>query len=135
MSAFGQSKIQNPKSKIDLPVCAAAQFDPASDANLEINGPLLAEWLVAFLRDEIIRRRGFSKAVVGLSGGVDSAVTTYLCARALGPENVHVIRMPYKSSSAESLEHAQIIVDDLGVISRTIEITDAVDGYLHFEPD
>src|SRR5215217_987184 len=98
-----------------LPICAAAQTDPASDANLEINAPLLAEWLVAFLQDEIVRRRGFAKAVVGLSGGVDSAVTTYLCARALGPENVHVVRMPYRASSQDSLDHAQMIVDDLRV--------------------
>lgn len=125
----------NPKSKMPLPVYSGDPFDPTSDANLEINAPLLAEWLVAFLRDEIVRRRGFSKAVVGLSGGVDSAVTTYLCARALGAENVHCIRMPYKSSSRESLEHAKLIVDDLGVQERTIEITDAVDGYLQFEPD
>jgi NAD+ synthase len=118
-----------------LPIRSADQFNPESDANLEINAPLLAEWLVAFLKDEIHRRRGFSKAVVGLSGGVDSAVTTYLCARALGPENVHVIRMPYRTSSQESLDHAQLVIDDLGLPAQTIEITDAVEGYFKFEPD
>jgi NAD+ synthetase len=73
--------------------------------------------------------------VVGLSGGVDSAVTTYLCARALGAENVYAIRMPYQSSSKESLDHAQLVAEDLGINVRTIEITDAVDGYLQFEPE
>src|SRR2546423_4413412 len=118
-----------------LPVISAPPFDLQSDANLEINAPLLAEWLIAFLRDEITRRRGFGKAVVGLSGGVDSAVTTYLCARALGAENVTAIRMPYRTSSRESLEHGQLVIDDLGMPTRTIEITDAVAGYLQFEPE
>ena len=100
-----------------------------------INPSVTAEWLEAFLRDELIVRRGIERAVVGLSGGVDSAVTTYLCARALGPKNVYTIRMPYKTSSHASLDDAQLVVDALGVNCRTIEISDAVDGYLQFEPD
>ena len=81
-------------------------------------------------------RRGFCHAVVGLSGGVDSAVTAALCARAFGPENVTAFLMPYRTSSAESEEHAQLVVNQLGINSRTIEITGAVDGYLdEFEPE
>ncbi len=118
-----------------LPVIAAVPPDPSSDENLAINAPLLEEWLVAFLHDEIVRRRGFQKAVVGLSGGVDSSLTAFLCAKALGPQNVYGIRMPYRTSSKESLEHAQLVVDQLGIQCRTIEITDAVDGYLKFEPE
>ncbi|MGC8666563.1 MAG: NAD+ synthase [Chthonomonadales bacterium] len=118
-----------------LKVVAAPPPDPASDENLAINAPLLEEWLVAFLRDEIVRRRGFQRAVVGLSGGVDSSLTAFLCAKALGPANVYGIRMPYRTSSKESLEHAQLVADLLGIQCRTIEITDAVDGYLQFEPD
>ncbi len=103
---------------------------------LRMNPALVRDWLVEFLRDEIIRRRHFSKAIVGLSGGVDSALVTYLCAAALGPENVLCVRMPYKTSSRESLDHAQLVIDDLGVQHRTIEISGAVDGYLaEFEPD
>lgn len=119
----------------ELPVISAPPFDPGSDENLKINAPLLTEWLVAFLQDEIIRRRGFHRAIVGLSGGVDSSLTAFLCARALGPENVYGVRMPYRTSSKESLEHAQLVVDTLGIPCRTIEITNAVDGYLKFEPE
>ncbi len=103
-------------------------------APLAINAPLVEQWLVQFIRDEMARR-GFTKAVIGLSGGVDSAVTTYLAARALGPENVLAVRMPYKSSSSDSLAHAQLVIDDLGIQHRTMEITPAVDGYLQHEPD
>ncbi|HTU70539.1 MAG TPA: NAD+ synthase [Candidatus Baltobacteraceae bacterium] len=100
-----------------------------------INPEVAARWLVAFLRDEMIERRGIGRAVVGLSGGVDSAVTAYLCARALGAENVYAMRLPYKTSSPESLADAQLVIDDLGINARTIEITAAVDGYLQFEPE
>ncbi|HUF26370.1 MAG TPA: NAD+ synthase [Gemmatimonadaceae bacterium] len=101
---------------------------------LAIDGPLLEEWLVHFLREEM-ERRGFEKAVVGISGGVDSAVTAFLAARALEPRNVLGLRLPYRSSSKESLDHAQLVIDQLGIESRTIDISPAVDGYLAAEPD
>lgn len=100
-----------------------------------INGEVAARWLTAFLRDELLLRRGISRAVIGLSGGVDSAVTAYLCARSLGADNVYAFRMPYRTSSSSSLEDAQLVVDELRIHCRTIEITDAVDGYLRYEPD
>ena len=101
---------------------------------LELDGALTEEWLVAFIRDEMSRRR-FTKAVVGVSGGVDSAVTAYLAARALGPRNVIGVRMPYRTSHPESLAHAQLVIDALGIESRTVDISAAVDGYLATEPD
>jgi NAD+ synthetase len=118
-----------------LPMVCAPPLNIEANDNLEINAPLLAEWLTAFLRDEVTRRRGFTKAVVGLSGGVDSALVTVLLARAFGPENVYAIRMPYKTSSQESLDHAQLVADATGVNMETIEITDAVDGYLKYASD
>lgn len=101
---------------------------------LEVDGALLEDWLTRFLRDEM-SRRGFAHAVVGISGGVDSAVTAYLAARALGPENVIGVRMPYRTSSRESLEHGQLVIDALGIEGRTLDISAAVDGYLASEPD
>ena len=101
---------------------------------LEIDPQLTASWLVSFLREEF-ERRGFEKAVVGISGGVDSAVTTYLTAEALGRDNVVAIRMPYRTSNPDSLAHAQLVIDALGVQSRTIDISAAVDGYLANEAD
>ncbi|HYW49021.1 MAG TPA: NAD+ synthase [Gemmatimonadaceae bacterium] len=115
-------------------VIASGERISGAPAPLEINAPLVEQWLVQFIRDEMARR-GFTKAVIGLSGGVDSAVTTYLAARALGAENVLAVRMPYKASSADSLAHAQLVIDDLGIEHRTMEITAAVDGYLQHEPD
>jgi len=110
---------------------------PASEdfAPPGINARVAAEWLTHFILDEIRTRRSMNAAVVGLSGGIDSAVTAYLCARALGPENVHAFRLPYATSSANSLDDAQTVADALGIHLRTISITGAVDGYLHYEPD
>ncbi|HEY3219793.1 MAG TPA: NAD+ synthase [Gemmatimonadales bacterium] len=98
--------------------------------SLAIDPELTRRWLVSFLKDEVARRRGFKKGLVGLSGGVDSALTAFLAAQALGKENVIGVRMPYRTSSPESLEHAQRVIDTLGIPSVTVDISDAVDGYL-----
>ena len=90
--------------------------------------------LVEFLR-ESFKKAGFSKAVLGLSGGIDSALVAYLLRDALGKENVLAIMMPYKSSNPDSLNHAKLVVEDLGINSKTIEITDMIDAYFKNEKE
>ncbi len=106
-----------------------AKRTPESDP-LVIDPELTRKWLVSFLKDEVVRRRGFPKGLVGLSGGVDSALTAFLAAEALGKDNVIGVRMPYRTSSPESLEHAQLVIDKLGIPSLTVDISDAADGLL-----
>jgi NAD+ synthetase len=105
----------------------AARFNPAQDP-LAIDPELTQRWLVEFIRDEVQRRRKFEKVIIGLSGGVDSSLVAYLAAEALGAANVIAVRMPYRSSSPESLAHAQLVIDALGITSRTVEISTAVDA-------
>jgi NAD+ synthetase len=119
-------------SRVSFPVSRGSVVQPSPDHEdpLAIDPELTRKWLVSFLKDEVVRRRGFKKGIVGLSGGVDSAVTAFLAAQALGTENVIGVRMPYRTSSPESLEHAQLVIDKLGIPSLTIDISEAVDGYL-----
>ena len=94
--------------------------------DLTINTDLARTILTGFLRTEI-GRMGFAHAVVGLSGGIDSALSCFLVAEALGPQNVLAVRMPYKTSAPDSLAHAGLVIDVLGVQSLTVEITEMVD--------
>ena len=103
----------------------AARRDP-----LAIDPGLARRWLVEFLREEVGRRRGFERVVLGLSGGVDSAVVAWLAAEALGPRNVVAVRMPYRTSSPDSLGHAQLVIDALGLDARTVDISGPVDALL-----
>jgi NAD+ synthase len=105
---------------------------PAID--LSINPQLARKILTSFIRTEITRA-GFRRAVVGLSGGIDSALSCVLAAGALGPENVLAVRMPYKSSSPESLEHAQMVIEQFKIQSETIEITDMVNPLIAQDPN
>ena len=98
-------------------------------ASLEIEPALVEEALVAFIRDEVRGRRGFGRAVVGVSGGVDSAVVLFLACRALGAENVFGFCLPSSTSSPASLKHAALAVKAAGAHERTLPVTEAVDRY------
>jgi NAD+ synthase len=90
--------------------------------------------LTRFVRSEVTKA-GFGRAVVGLSGGIDSALSCHLAAHALGPGNVMALRMPYTTSSNDSLIHSQLIVDNLGVHCETIDITEAADALFAASPE
>lgn len=91
--------------------------------------------LEGFIKDELTKA-GFTKGVIGLSGGVDSAVSAAISVKALGPENVLGIILPYKLSNPSSMEDAHAVADQLGMETRTIDITPMVDPYFEqYEPD
>ena len=101
---------------------------------LDLNLKEVHSELVEFLR-ESFKKAGFSKAVLGLSGGIDSALVAYLLRDALGKENVLAIMMPYKSSNPDSLNHAKLVVEDLKINAKTIEITNMIDAYFKNEKE
>ena len=101
---------------------------------LDLNLQLTEKILVDFVREEV-HKTGFKKVLLGLSGGIDSGIVAYIAAKALGPENVMGIMMPYKQSSKESVEHAKLVVEDLGIESMLVEITPMVDAYFNLFPD
>ena len=96
------------------------------DLNLSLNTELAREILTGFVRSEITRV-GMSRAIINLSGGLDSALSCALAVAALGAENVMALRLPYRTSSSDSLEHAQLVIDQFKVQSETIDISAMVD--------
>ena len=103
---------------------------------LDVDLDLVRRTLVRFIEEEVRRRRGFDGVVLGVSGGVDSAVALYLAVEALGPEGVTGFRLPYSTSSQESLEHAALVLEATGVRYETIDMDPAVDAYIQtVDPD
>ncbi|MCL4530730.1 MAG: NAD+ synthase [Chloroflexi bacterium] len=102
--------------------------------DLTINTDLARKILAGFIQSEITRV-GYTRAVINLSGGLDSAVSCALAVEAIGAENVLALRLPYKSSSPDSLEHAQWVIDQFKVQSETIEITDMVEPLFRLDPE
>jgi NAD+ synthase len=101
-------------------------------SRLDVQPELVTDLLVRFLREELASF-GFSKGLLGLSGGVDSAVSAALAARALGPENTLAVLMPYRTSNPDSEAHARLVADSLGVETRRVDISAMVDGYVEEE--
>ncbi len=98
------------------------------------NPPLVRRIVTAFIANEV-RKVGVERVVVGLSGGVDSAVSAMLAAQALGPANVLAIKMPYRTSSPESLQHADAVIARTGIAALQVEITPQIDAYFARFPD
>jgi NAD+ synthase len=99
--------------------------------SLEIDSEFTIQVLTRFIQIEVTKV-GLKNALLGLSGGVDSAAAAFLCARGLGPEHVWGVMMPYRTSAPESLEDARKVVQATGIQSREIDITPMVDAY--FDP-
>ena len=103
------------------------------EIDLTINSALARMILTGFIKSEVTRV-GYSRAVIGLSGGIDSALSFVLAVEALGAGNVLAVRLPYKSSSPDSLEHAQELIDQFRAPTETIDITDMVEPLLAHDP-
>lgn len=103
-------------------------------SGLTVNTKLLRTILVGFIREEV-EKVGLKNAVLGLSGGIDSALVAYLAAEALGPANVHACIMPYRTSNPESEAHARLVAGELGIGFEVIEITSMVDAYFDLFPE
>jgi NAD+ synthase len=101
---------------------------------LTIDPELVTRLLTRFIRQEV-GRFGFTRAVVNLSGGLDSATVCALAARALEPKNILALRLPYRTSNPDSLSDAQVVIDWLGVASETADITPMVEPFLERFPD
>lgn len=100
---------------------------------LEINTDIARKMLTGFIKDEI-EKIGMKRAIIGLSGGIDSALSAYLAAEALGAENLLAVRMPYRTSSPDSLLDADRIIESLGLPSLTVPITDMADPLINQFP-
>jgi NAD+ synthase len=97
-------------------------------AELAIETSVARRIIVDFIRAQL-RQAGFERLVLGLSGGIDSALVAYLAAEAVGPERLQCILMPYRTSSSGSVTDAETVVTDLGCASELAEITSIVDAW------
>ena len=101
---------------------------PVTGNGLDLNVAMVRELLVQFLRDES-KNAGFHRGVIGVSGGVDSAVSAFLTSEALGNENTVGVIMPYRTSNPKSVEDAKTVINQIGIRSELVDISPMVDGY------
>ena len=95
---------------------------------LQLNASETIGMLIGFLRDEI-SKVGVKKSVLGLSGGIDSSLSAFLAAKAMGPENVTGVIMPYRLSSPKSEEDARAVAKACGINIKVVDISRQVDAY------
>jgi NAD+ synthase len=100
-----------------------------SDADaLAVDAAFVIELLRGFIADGV-RKVGFERVIVGLSGGVDSSLVTALAVSSLGTDNVVAVFMPYRSSDPQSRIDAMAVCDSLGIGAEIVDITPQVDAY------
>ena len=109
---------------------AAPEATPVFDlpAELAIDTTVARRVIAGFIQGQL-RQAGFDRLVLGLSGGIDSALVAYLVAEAIGPESLLCVLMPYRTSSPASRSDAEMVVADLGCASELVDISPIVDGY------
>ena len=95
---------------------------------LAIDTDVARRVIAEFIRSQL-QQAGFEQTVLGLSGGIDSALVAYLVAEAIGAERLHVVLLPYRASSPASRADAETVVAAIGCSSELVEITAMVDGY------
>jgi NAD+ synthase len=105
---------------------ASAAFDLPTE--LAIDTEVARRIIAGFIRGQL-RQAGFERAVLGLSGGIDSALVAYLTAEAIGAERLLCVLMPYRTSSPASRADAETVVDRLGCASDVVDISPMVDGF------
>lgn len=99
-----------------------------------LNAALAHRLLVDFVADEV-KKTGAERVVLGLSGGVDSALAAGIAAEALGATSVLGVKMPYRTSSEASLQHADLVAERFGIETLTVEISPQIDAYFERFPD
>ena len=112
----------------------AAEPRPGDLTPLRIDEALVRRMLISFLRDETAKA-GMKRVVLGLSGGVDSAVVAALAAEAFGAAQVTALFTPYRQSAPASRDHARLVAETFGVALEEIDITPQIDGYFARVPD
>src|ERR1019366_3410784 len=107
---------------------------PDAAGALAVDCALVTEILTGFVREEV-RKVGFERGVIGLSGGIDSALTLAVVCRALGPENAIPVIMPYRASSPASERDARLVATQLGTTPLVVDISPQIDAYFDRNPD
>ncbi len=99
----------------------------------QINYEITSKVIELFIK-ETFEKNGFEKAIIGVSGGIDSAVVLDLTSRALGPQNILALLMPYRTSSSDSISDGKLICESRNVDYKIIDISPSIDAYFKSQP-
>jgi len=129
--AEGAERLELELIEVSIQSATPARAKPAVPTSMSqpLDGAAEIYAAVVLGTRDYIRKQGFEKVVVGMSGGVDSALTAAIACDALGPENVIGVRMPSRYTSAESLEDAGLVAETLGMQLLDFPIEPAHKGF------